>query len=174
MTLEELISLFIPKNLFFQGTKPSKVALPCSKATKRQKLERRVRCCSSEVCYERGVAPLFIQGLRLCWRLNLVRSPLVSTASACPHATSRQRVSREELAGVARPWPGPSPPPLHGGLVLGPRLLLGWYSSQIVVMDGPLYLFFVQISIGKHLLVNSLHVFVLVSCKTIISKYMWN
>ena len=31
MTLEELIFLFIPKNLFFQGAKPSKVALPCSK-----------------------------------------------------------------------------------------------------------------------------------------------
>ena len=31
MTLEDLIFLFIPKNLFFQGANPSKVALPCSK-----------------------------------------------------------------------------------------------------------------------------------------------
>ena len=29
--MEELIFLFIPKNLFFYGAKPSKVALACSK-----------------------------------------------------------------------------------------------------------------------------------------------
>jgi hypothetical protein len=32
--LEELIILFIPKNVFLQGAKLSKVALPCSKTTK--------------------------------------------------------------------------------------------------------------------------------------------
>ena len=39
MTLEELIILFIPKGLFFQGAKLSKVALPFSKAIKRVKLQ---------------------------------------------------------------------------------------------------------------------------------------
>ena len=43
--MEELISLFIPKGLFFEGAKLSKVALPCSKATKNKLL-----LLESEVC----------------------------------------------------------------------------------------------------------------------------
>jgi hypothetical protein len=35
MTLKECIFLFIPKGLFFQGAKLSKVALTFSKATKK-------------------------------------------------------------------------------------------------------------------------------------------
>ena len=41
ITLEELICLFIPKGLFFQGDKLSKVALPFSKATKKLKATTR-------------------------------------------------------------------------------------------------------------------------------------
>ena len=40
MTLEELIFLFIPKSLFFQGAKPSKVALPCLKTLLKVKRTR--------------------------------------------------------------------------------------------------------------------------------------
>jgi hypothetical protein len=58
--------------------------------------------------------------------------------------------------------------------MLGPRLLLGQYSAQIVVVDGPLYLSFAQISIGKRLLVNSLHVFVHVLFKTYKHQKLWN
>ena len=45
-------------SLFFQGAKPSKVALSCSKATKKVKLqilERGVKCCSCGVCVAEGV-----------------------------------------------------------------------------------------------------------------------
>ena len=60
MTLEELIFLFIPKSLFFQGAKPSKVALPCSKTL--LKVETREE---SEVLLKlsvswRGALPLYL------------------------------------------------------------------------------------------------------------------
>jgi hypothetical protein len=51
--------------------------------------------------------------------------------------------------GVPRVWPHPdrasSPPPSHGGLWTGPRLLLGWCFTQIVCVDGPSLLFHLRI-----------------------------
>ena len=60
MTLEELISLFVPKGLFFQGAKLSLIALLAPNTTKKVKSTRcGVRCLApNQVCVEEEHYPL--------------------------------------------------------------------------------------------------------------------
>ena len=105
--MEELIFLFIPKNLFFQGAKPSKVALPCSK-----QLLKKVKCkgrnqelLKRAVCVLRGeLYPLFIQGSKVVRRRYLAGTP-VSTASAF-HPDTAIRSCGWEAPGGVRLHPG--------------------------------------------------------------------
>ena len=81
----------------------------------------------------------------------------------CMPSCHRQTKGWQRGAGRGSPAPrgrpppdlAPSPPPLRDGLVLGPGLLLSRYYAQIVVLDGPLYLAFAQIGVGKRLSVYS-------------------
>jgi hypothetical protein len=60
----------------------------------------------------------------------------------------------------------------------GPRLLLGWSLTQVVCMEGPSHLFQLRDSALRFVKNCPFgifsHVFVFLSYKTIISKYMWN
>ena len=60
MILEELISLFIPKSHFFQGAKPSKVALPCSKILLKVKRTRESEVLLKLSVSWRGALPLYL------------------------------------------------------------------------------------------------------------------
>ena len=60
MTLEELIFLFILKNLFFQEAKPSKVALPCSKTLLKIKRTRESEVLLNVLCVLKGGLPLYL------------------------------------------------------------------------------------------------------------------
>jgi len=126
------------KNLFFQGVKPSKVALPCSRQLLKGKNTRESEVLLQERCCREGSStPLFIQGVRRCcsylWRKNLA-----PTTSACLHATDRQRRGRAvPPRGRAPPWVShpltgsgvynfcinhiPSKPKYHGKLCKVPR-----------------------------------------------------
>jgi hypothetical protein len=83
--------------------------------------------------------------------------------------------------GTPRVWPHPSwshwPPPLHNRLMAGLGPLLGWFRAQNVWVSGPLLLSFVQLCIAL-CLIAPFDIFSIVlrykSCKTLISKYMWN
>jgi hypothetical protein len=67
--------------------------------------------------------------------------------------------------------------PSRGGLLVGPGLLLGWFRTQIIWVNGSFYYSFAQFSVtpcrNSPFCVFS-HIFGFKSCKTIISKYMWN
>jgi len=126
----------MPKGLFFQGAKLSKVALPCSKLLKKVKLlleSEGVRCYSSGVCVVEGGTPLFIHGARRCWWLFLVQGP-APTALAWSHATACRRGSWGAPVGGRPPLDhATSPPPSssrmwpgHGSLLRGALPQLGW------------------------------------------------
>ena len=172
MTLEKLIFLFIPKGLFFQGAKLSKVALPCSKQLLKGKRElERVRWAQcvvwgspNGVCYERAGAPLFIQGARAVLWLFLAWSPSLHHLSMLTcHRLSKgwpRGANGGSLAPRGKPPPNqvPSPLPSCGGLWDGPGLLLGWFFIRMMKVAGRFYYSIAQIRVGKRLLVKfSMH-----------------
>jgi hypothetical protein len=167
------------KNLLFQGAKPSKVALPCSRQLLKSKIQRGSEVLLQERCVLRGeVYPSICTSPMAVWRRNLAGTS-VSTTSACCPGTAILRWGWEGQVVVC-PHPDQllSPPPSRGGLLNGPGLLLGWFRAQIIWVDGPFYYTFAQFStmpcrnapfgVFSHVL------FMFMSYKTIISKYIWN
>jgi hypothetical protein len=103
------------------------------------------------------------------------------TALSCVHATARGRSGQEAPVGerpaLGSGWPL-TEPPRHRLRMVGSGIDMDHCS----VVFCPVWNVLVAVSLillhksvfGKCLLVKILHVFVFVTCKIIISKYMWN
>ena len=84
-----------------------------------------------------GVVPLFVQGGEAVLWLFLARSPC--TTAFCMEACLHQSMGWPRSAGGGSPTPrgrpppdqASLPPPSHGGLLVGPGSLLGWYFAQM-------------------------------------------
>ena len=130
------------------------------------------------VCCRGGYRTIYTRGRGSV--MAILGASLASTALACPHATARARGGREAPIGGLPPLGVYRPltmSPRHRLHVMGYGLDMDHFSVVpclvwVKLMASPLFLCANQRQ--KAPFSEFLHVFVLVTCKIISSKYMWN